>query len=819
VTRLLRSVARMSRAELWSRATERARTIAERVETSTTRRRWERKRLRSRLSHSVPAVVAADAALRAQDWRSAAESFRRHFCDRRASFPLDPGRRHQIAASILEQFPRAADEARSQGDKLLDGRRHLLGYADVLVGRCQQIDWHFDPVHNRRAPRRFWSSVPYLDPQFGDHKVIWELNRHQHWLALGRAAWLTDDRRYQHAFRQELTGWLAENPPLIGINWSSMLELGFRTLSWIWSLHFFVALETESSDTTWLLDMLLALDEQLNHIARHLSTYFSPNTHLLGEGLALYVAGRVLPELASAPRWEAIGRDILKNESRRQVYQDGGHAERSAHYHRYALDFYLLALTIGRLTDDPDAGMFAEVTSRMAGFCRAIAGTDGRLPTIGDDDGGLLFPICGRRPFDAADSLSLAASLLQRPDLTVGDPPEETLWMLGGDRSQLRWPTPSQPPASRLFPETGYAVIRSRNDHAVVDVGRHGFLNGGHAHADALSLVMSIDGRPFLVDPGTSTYTMDPGRRDLFRSTAMHNTLTVDDRPQSTPGAPFHWQSSANASVRLWRTGIGFEVVEGEHDGYSPAVHRRGVLRHASGLWLIVDHFLGRGRHRLDLRWHLDSSWQLAEAEGGTARVGHGDGHEVRLASTATRLTPLVGGTLGWRAPEYGQLVPALTLEASTIGTAPLSVVTAIAPATLASRLSIKTVDVASSASDARHRIAVVGDFGDGQFLALFSTDLSNEGSAQAGPAQHMKIAGSEFHTDARIAVLQLSASREPTSLSLINGTGADWNGRGPFSVGPLTSAADLHLDRDALVRATRRAPSNVSAERTLCAE
>jgi hypothetical protein len=33
----------------------------------------------------------------------------------------------------------------------------------------------------------------------GDHKVIWELNRHQHWLMLGRAFWLTGEAKYARA--------------------------------------------------------------------------------------------------------------------------------------------------------------------------------------------------------------------------------------------------------------------------------------------------------------------------------------------------------------------------------------------------------------------------------------------------------------------------------------------------------------------------------------------------------------------------------------------------------------------------------------------
>ena len=73
----------------------------------------------------------------------------------------------------------------------------------------------------------------------------------------------------------------------------------------------------------------------------------------------------------------------------------------------------------------------------------------------------------------------------------------------------------------------------------MLDAGPHGYRNGGHAHADALSLTLSIDGRPLLIDPGTSTYTMDSQLRDGMRSTASHNTVNVDGRSQSKPTARF----------------------------------------------------------------------------------------------------------------------------------------------------------------------------------------------------------------------------------------------------------------------------------------
>jgi heparinase II/III-like protein len=300
----------------------------------------------------------------------------------------------------------------------------------------------------------------------------------------------------------------------------------------------------------------------------------------------------------------------------------------------------------------------------------------------------------------------------------------------------------------------------------------------------------------------------------------MHNTMTVDGRQQSTPASPFHWRSAANASVRFWRRHRSFDAIEAEHDGYLPAVHRRAILRDRSGLWLIADHLLGEGRHHVELRWHLDPAWRLARMDRQCASVHQADGRGVFIASTGSQLTSCVGEPLGWRAPEYGQCVSALTLEMTETGKAPLSVITAIAPQTPARELSLETIEVATDHHDSRHHVAVIGEDGDGRFVALFSTDVL--GAVQPGrlSVQRVEIAGGAFHTDARITLLRLSSLLEPTSLTLIDGTEAAWAGPGPFSVGPLTAAVDLHLDRHALSHTSRDGQSDPDiTEPTLCVE
>jgi hypothetical protein len=611
------------------------------------------------------------------DWRAAQEVLASRIRSRPARFVLDPSSAAAMHDEVLARWPAAGREAAERADRLLAGTYDLLGYHQLQCGTRGRVDWHTDPVHARTSPRAFYADVPFLSPEIGDHKIIWELNRHQHWLQFGRAAWLSGDPRYADAITAQLGGWLADNAPFIGVNWASMLEIGFRAISWTWALHALLGTPPSRRDP-WLIDMLVALDRQLTHVERHLSHYFSPNTHLTGEALALYVVGTALPEMAASPRWARTGRRVLLDEIDRQILPDGGHAERSTHYQRYTLDFYLLATRTARLSgDEAAARRFEDAALRLAQFTQTIADVDGHLPLIGDDDGGMLWPMTGRACRDVRDSLAVAAALLQRPELASWGMAEEVLW-LAGPRSACG-ASVSLPPASRLLAETGYFVARAADgSHAVLDVGRHGYRNGGHAHADALSLTLSIDGRRLLIDPGTGTYTMDASLRDRMRSSDSHNTVTLDGRTQSLPAGPFHWRSTVDAHIAASWCSPPLDVVEAAHDGYAPLRHRRTIVRTMDAGWLIVDAITGdTRRHAAAAHWHFDPEWQLQES-GGRVRATdvHGNSAWLLTAGGATALFRGEPRGPGWCAPVYGQLVPTYTARIAADTEPPFALVT-----------------------------------------------------------------------------------------------------------------------------------------------
>ena len=757
---------RMSRHEVGWRVRGAARIQRERALWHLRKPAWDRTQLNRALApDALDAVLLTH--LERHDWSAAQRLLVRALQGKPRRFILDPKMALELRHEILKRWPGASADASARADRVMAGRYDLLGYRGLSFETDDgPVDWHFDPVHRRRPPRVFWADVPFLDPSVGDHKIIWELNRHQHWLTLGRALWLTRDRRYAWAIVSQLESWIVANPPLTGANWASALELGFRTIAWLWALHFLLADTDEGaagpSRAPWLIDLLVALDAQLTHIERNLSYYFSPNTHLTGEALALYASGLALPELAASPRRAALGRRILFEEIDRQINADGGHAELSTHYHRYTLDFYLLALLMAERAQDSDAIVrFTDAATRVAEFARAMADDRGRLPLIGDDDGGMLAPIAGRACDDIRDSLALAAVVLGRPDLAPWGLTEEVFWIAG--RTALDQEpfidahrADAVPTASRALIDTGYVVVRDgAGGHLVFDVGSHGYMNGGHAHADALSITLALSGRPLLIDPGTSTYTMNPTIRDRLRSTASHNTLTLDGQSSSLPDGPFQWHSRTDAHPGGIRQNVRFDWAEGWHDGFPGNRHRRSVFRTPAGAWLIVDEVLGRGRHAANLHWHFDPGWIVSiEAPAMLRATPFEGGDTVWLVHDGGETTLLHGDEesgLGWFAPAYGTLIPTWTARVSHSGPAPLSLATLV---TAAGSQAPSLTHVATDCDPGGSPAIAVSARQDG----IESITIVRPGEAAARETRGCRVA--EYHTDGRLLHYSWSGGR-----------------------------------------------------------
>jgi hypothetical protein len=190
--------------------------------------------------------------------------------------------------------------------------------------------------------------------------------------------------------------------------------------------------------------------------------------HVIRNAVALVLGGVAFGDQTLRRRGEAL----LARELPEQVLADGGHYERSPAYHRLVLRDLL---SVRAYVDVEQAVV------RMLDFAAASSRPDG-APWL-FNDGGL----------DIAPILELAA-------------PAEGL---------------------RVFPETGYVFVHRDGLALAFDCGPVSppFLPA-HAHADALSFQLWLNGEPVVVDPGMPTYEAGD-ERDAFRSTQAHSTVAV----------------------------------------------------------------------------------------------------------------------------------------------------------------------------------------------------------------------------------------------------------------------------------------------------
>lgn len=551
-------------------------------------------------------------------------------------------------------------ELREQAEAICAGKRHVLGLGWIAF---PPDGWHYEPRAKSFWPRRHAGRVIASAPPELDPRVTWEMNRGHEWVVLARCYAATGQRRFHGQIVRELASWRQANPVGIGINWTSAMEAAIRIHSLVWCAGFLRG--TEGVLPT-LAEMIY---EHTIFVSDHRSYFSSANNHLLVELSALIVAALALGgELADL---HAPALERLHVEVERQVFPDGVNAEMATHYHVFVLEALLLVAFLQRAHAKGSARLDG-VTQRMADYVAAIRCDDGTLLQQGDNDDGCILAFLRTRH---ADQLLAAAAALRTAaaPLDSTHPLEGTFWMVGG----VRPPCIERPPSrSRHFAHSGQVVLRSRRLLATLDAGPFGFGSlAAHAHCDALSISVAIDGHRLVIDRGTYRYNGDLRERDRFRLTAAHNTAQVGALEQATPAGAFLWSRRPTCRIHRCELTDRGDLVQASHDGFTGWSYRRTVL-HVEGVLAIIDELDGAGNvDRVTSRFHFAPELEIETLTPSMFRAERGGSALACLSSSATsgRVIEYV------HSDTYAASTPAPTIEVSSTSERPLVVV--IAPA------------------------------------------------------------------------------------------------------------------------------------------
>lgn len=333
--------------------------------------------------------------------------------------------------------------------------------------------------------------------------------------------------------RNWLDRWVRENPPGRRPGWDPY-PTSLRIVNWV--IH---ALNGQDLGA----GVLDSLAVQARWLRRRVEWHLRAN-HVLANLKALLFAGLYFDK-GDANDWIHYAARWLNDQLAEQILPDGGHYERSPMYHALILEDLLDMINILRAYGF-DFPCYEAEALRMLDWLAAMRHPDGGIPLFNDAAHGV------------APAPAELFAYADRLNLRRGIPP-----MAGAT-----WLKASGYVRATLGPATLFLDLAPLGpDH-----------QPAHGHADTLGFEFALQGARVLVDPGVSLYEPGP-ERARQRSTAVHNTLTVDGADSSEVWGGFrvarrarvHGATVDETSERI--------TVAAAHDGYRrlPGVgwHRR----------------------------------------------------------------------------------------------------------------------------------------------------------------------------------------------------------------------------------------------------
>ena len=279
-----------------------------------------------------------------------------------------------------------------------------------------------------------------------------------------------------------------------------------------------------------------SLYSQIKLLEKKLEYHLLGN-HLLEDAYALYIGSSYFND----ERLLKKARKLLLSQLKEQILPDGAHYEQSPMYHCILLDRLLDCININ---ESPELEQYAV---KMLGHLESVKWGVGDLPLLNDSANGIA--------------------------------PTTSQLFYYAKRLGLKW---NKIPMK----ECGYRKILVGNIEAIVDVGNiTATYQPGHTHADSLNYELRIDGKPFVVDTGISTYNKTQ-KRQLERSTIAHNTVSVNEANSSEVWGGFRVGKRCHTTVVDDKN-----CLAARHDGFGKPCER--TFSNKDGAFTVIDKYDG----------------------------------------------------------------------------------------------------------------------------------------------------------------------------------------------------------------------------------
>lgn len=363
--------------------------------------------------------------------------------------------------------------------------------------------------------------------------------------------------------------WIKKNPIGKTIGWDSY-PTSLRLVNWI----------------KWILNENISHKKLTDSISIQSNWLFSRlEWHLLGNHLfvnakaliycGLFFKGKV------AKKWLSKGVNVIEDQLKEQILEDGGHFELSTMYHSLILEDILDLINLGvsysHHLNKSQRDFFLnlkKIAIKMLYWHDKMHHPDNKISFFNDATFGV-----------SSDYLRLK-KIAKKLGIKNNDEQKELIF----------------------FRNSGYFRFDKWSVVLIGDVAMAGpSYMLGHAHADTLSFEMSVNKNRLVVNSGVSTYSKSKERL-LQRGTSSHSTLNYGNQNSTEVWSSFRVGRRANITINKYFKNKDKLFMSASHDGYNfldkNYIHRRDWSLEKN-LLTIEDYFKNNHVFGIEIKFFL----------------------------------------------------------------------------------------------------------------------------------------------------------------------------------------------------------------------
>jgi len=412
-----------------------------------------------------------------------------------------------------------------------------------------------------------------------DNEVRWQLHRVTWWQPMGMAYRSSADEKYAKEWVFQFRDWAKKNPLGKSKDNDSFawrpLEVSERIQSLPGTFNLFVG--SPNFTPAFLLEFLNLFNQQTDYIPKH---YSAEGNHLLFEAQRVLGSGSIFPELKQAETWRKSGIEVLNREIKKQVYPDGMQWELSPTYHVATIDIFLKAYNSAKLAgaekEFPES--YIKTVENMVIATANMSFPDYNNPMFGDS-----------WPVEKASRIKAFAAWSKT------FPENEEIKYFASDGAAGALPNY----LSHGLTTAGFYTFRNGwNDKSTVMILKASPPGEFHAQPDNGTFELWVKGRNFTPDAGCYLYSGDAEvtkKRDWYRQTKVHSTLTLDNQNMVI----------TKAQQNKWETGKNLDILTYSNPSYADLNHQRSLLFINQQYFLIIDQAIGKATGNLGVHFQL----------------------------------------------------------------------------------------------------------------------------------------------------------------------------------------------------------------------